>query len=266
MYKHLLVGIAAAALAACETDNASNTGYRDTTTTTTTRQGDTGTRGTRPMDTSQQRQNQTYPQQQGGMTQQGMSQQTDATFAQQAALSGLAEIELGRLAQQRASSDAVRQFADHIVNDHTRANADLKQLARNQGITLPADLDQQHRQLLDTLSRQRGQDFDRQFVQQMIDDHQQAVNLFDTEARTGQNSELRAWAAHTVPVLRDHLRMAQDLQNQINMGGAGGTNQPGINQPQFNQPGMNRPDTPPHGDTMPSGDANRPGGGSGAPR
>ncbi len=134
----------------------------------------------------------------------------DRTFIQEAAHGGLAEVELGKLAGEKASSADVKQFAQRIVQDHGRANDELKTLAQNKDITLPNDLDATHKATKDRLEKLSGAAFDRAYMQEMVQDHEKDVREFRKQAQSAQDADLKAWAAKTLPTLEQHFKMAQE--------------------------------------------------------
>jgi putative membrane protein len=144
----------------------------------------------------------------------------DRKFATTAAMSGMAEVELGRLAAERGASDAVKQFGQRMVDDHSKANDELKQWATTAGVTLPTALDAKHQAVVAKLNRLSGAAFDRAYAQQMVKDHTKAVQLFQREADRGTDAGLKTFASATLPTLQEHLRMARSL----NAGGSGGHN------------------------------------------
>src|SRR5512140_2380360 len=95
---------------------------------------------------------------------------SDQVFVKKAAVGGMAEVELGTLAKDKASSDQVKQFANRMVTDHGKANDELKTLAQNKNITLPTDLDAKHKAVRDRLSKLSGEQFDRAYMQAMLKD------------------------------------------------------------------------------------------------
>jgi len=137
----------------------------------------------------------------------------DRKFIMDAARGGLAEVELGKLAAQRASS--VKQLGQRLADDHSKANEELKNLAQQKGVTLPADLDAKHKQLRDRLAKLSGADFDRAYVNEMVRDHQKDVSEFKKEATRAKDSDLKAWADKTLPTLEDHLKQVQQVQAQV---------------------------------------------------
>jgi putative membrane protein len=135
----------------------------------------------------------------------------DRKFVMEAAMGGMAEVELGRLAAERGSSDAVKQFGQRMVDDHSRANSELMQLASGKGITLPTTLDAKHQALVTRMSRLSGAAFDRAYAREMVKDHQKTVALFQREATRGADTDLKAFAQTTLPTLQEHLSMARAL-------------------------------------------------------
>jgi putative membrane protein len=146
----------------------------------------------------------------------------DQAFAKEAAVGGMAEVELGNLAKQNAASADVKQFGDRMVTDHGKANDELKQWASQKNVTLPTDLDAKHKALKDRLSKLNGAAFDKAYMHEMVMDHQQDVAAFKKESTSGKDAELKAWAGKTLPTLQDHLKMAQDTATKVGAA-AGGT-------------------------------------------
>lgn len=132
-------------------------------------------------------------------------------FVQDAALGGMAEVELGKLATQKASSDAVKQFGQKMVDDHTKANDQLKEVASKQNIGIPDSLDSKHQSRIDKMSKLSGPDFDKAYVKDQLKDHKKDVSEFKNEAENGSNPNIKQFASTTLPVLQEHLNMVQDL-------------------------------------------------------
>lgn len=139
---------------------------------------------------------------------------TDRDFAMKAAQGGMAEVELGNLAQQRGSSAAVKDFGKKLVTDHTKANNDLKDIAVKDGITLPADVDAAHRKTIDRLSKLSGAQFDREFLKDAVKDHREDISEFEKQADKGTDPALKNFASSNLPTLRDHLSMAESAQGR----------------------------------------------------
>jgi putative membrane protein len=142
----------------------------------------------------------------------------DRGFVEKAAMGGMAEVELGNLAQQKASSAEVKQFAARMVEDHGKANDELKQLASSKGIPLPTALDRKHRSDMDRLGKLSGAEFDRAYMSHMLDDHKKDVAEFKKQATSGKDSDLKAFASKSVPVLEQHLQLAQKTNDSVKKG------------------------------------------------
>jgi putative membrane protein len=155
----------------------------------------------------------------------GMANMTsqDRDFVMDAAMGGMMEVELGRLAAQQGMSDAVKQFGQRMVDDHSQANSELMSLATSKGITLPTELDQKHRQHVTKLSAMSGADFDREYGKMMASDHRKDVSEFEKQSTRGTDADLKAFATKTLPTLQEHLRMAEALPG-ANRGAGGSMN------------------------------------------
>jgi len=138
----------------------------------------------------------------------------DKTFAEKAAQGGLAEVALGQLAAQNAASQQVKQFGQKMVTDHSQANQKLQQIAQSEHIQLPSALNSKDEALQRRLSGLKGSTFDAAYTQDMVKDHQQDIAEFRREAQSGQDPALKAFAQETLPVLEQHLQMAQTVSAQ----------------------------------------------------
>jgi putative membrane protein len=139
-------------------------------------------------------------------------EKVDQDFVMDVAKDSVFEIELGRLAQNKATNTDVKTFAETMVKDHTTASDELKGLAK--GITLPTSLDKGQQKKLDGL-RDEKDDFDRKYMKMMISAHKDAINLFEKESKKGKNTEIQAWANKMIPKLKEHLRMAEDTKRRL---------------------------------------------------
>ena len=133
----------------------------------------------------------------------------DARFLQKAAAHNHAEIELGRLAHKKAMREEVREFADRMVANHTKSNEEATTLASGTGIQLPTGPDDKHAKEMRKLEKLSGGDFDRAYMKSMLKDHHEDVESFKREAKTNKPNEVTEFASRTVPILIEHLRMAQ---------------------------------------------------------
>ena len=133
----------------------------------------------------------------------------DTKFVQEAAEGGLAEVELGKLAQDKAIHAEVQDFAKTMVEDHTNANAELKTIANANGVELPGAIDRKHQKLMDKLSKLSGGDFDREYMEHMVRDHKHDVKAFRKEAKAKEDSPVKVFAQNTLPTLEGHLMAAE---------------------------------------------------------
>jgi putative membrane protein len=138
----------------------------------------------------------------------------DERFVKNVAGDNLAEVELGQMAVTKASSDQVKTFAQRMVDDHGKANDELKALVSSKNITLPAMVDAKHKAAHDRLSKLSGAAFDRAYMREMVAGHQVAVNAFRTESRIGKDADIKAWAAKTLPTIEEHLKMARETSGR----------------------------------------------------
>lgn len=139
--------------------------------------------------------------------------QEDQQFLKEAVQGGMAEVQMGRLASQKGQSEAVKQLGQKLVQDHTKANQELKQLASKKGVTLTSEPGTEHKGALDHLRSLQGQEFDKAFTQHAVQDHQKDIQKFE-KASQSQDPEIKAFAAKTLPVLKQHLQMAKSADTQ----------------------------------------------------
>jgi putative membrane protein len=151
----------------------------------------------------------------------GMGNMTpqDRDFIMDAAMGGMMEVELGRVAAQQGMSAEVKQFGQRMVDDHSQANSELMSLASSKGITLPTELDAKHREHVTKMSGMTGADFDREYSKMMLSDHRKDVSEFEKESTRGTDADLKAFATKTLPTLQEHLRMAEALPGAKGAGG-----------------------------------------------
>jgi len=140
-----------------------------------------------------------------------MSGSPDRLFMVQTAYINIGEVKAGQLAQTRAVNANVRDYSQHMIASHSRANMALKRLAARKGVRLPADTDLKHRAMGNRLAKLSGAPFDRSYMNAMVMGHQKAIALFQNEANGGRDPQVRAWAGKMLPTLHQHLRMAQQL-------------------------------------------------------
>lgn len=136
----------------------------------------------------------------------------DKKFVKDSALGGMTQVELGKLAAQKASSEAVKQFGQHMVDDHSKANDQLKQLAGKSKIEVPAALDSKHQSRVDKLAKLSGPEFDKAYLKSEVKDHERDVDDFKSEANYGSDPNIKLFAMQTLPTLQEHLSAVKDLK------------------------------------------------------
>ena len=135
----------------------------------------------------------------------------DLAFMNAAAPGGMAEVELGKLAAGKAENAEVKAFAQKMVEDHSKAGEDLKQLAAQKKVSLPPDLMPAHTQLMEKLSKLSGAEFDKEYVKAMVADHNKDVTAFESASKTAGDADLKAFATKTLPTLKMHLEMINGI-------------------------------------------------------
>ncbi|MCU7525314.1 MAG: DUF4142 domain-containing protein [Ignavibacteria bacterium] len=136
-------------------------------------------------------------------------------FVTDAASGGMMEVELGTMAVQNASSQEVKDFGRRMIDDHSKANDELKSIAAKENIPVPAALKDENRDDVDKLSKLSGSDFDKEYMDMMVKDHKKDIKNFEDMAQNAQSPELKQFAQKTLPTLRQHLKMAQDIQDKM---------------------------------------------------
>jgi len=145
-----------------------------------------------------------------------MVNQNDVDFAVKAADAGLAEIELGKLAQEKASDPRIRDFAKKMVNDHQEANDELMTIASRYQITLPPVISEDHVDKQHSLREKTGVGFDNDYMDMMVRDHDKVVTLFEDASEDVRNSDLQAFASRILPILKKHYEEAKAIRDSIN--------------------------------------------------
>lgn len=145
----------------------------------------------------------------------------DREFMLKAAGGGLYEVEVSRLALQKAQSPDVKKYADMLVKHHTKANDELKVLATAKPLRLPSAMPDGKKAKMDALAKKSGAEFDRDYVTMVgVDDHRADIELFEEEIKTGRDTEVKAFAVRTLPVLKQHLAGAEAMARSGKFGDA----------------------------------------------
>jgi putative membrane protein len=135
----------------------------------------------------------------------------DESFYKDAAEGGLAEVQLGQMAQDKGQSTAVKDFGRMMVQDHTAANEKLKSVAVGRGVELPASPGVSQMATKTKLQVLTGDSFDKSYIKSMVEDHKDTIKLFQKEAQSGQDPNARAFAQATLPTLQTHLKKIQSI-------------------------------------------------------
>jgi putative membrane protein len=139
----------------------------------------------------------------------------DTTFMKKAADGGMAEVALAKLAQTKSSNAEVKAFAEKLEQDHTKANDELKTLAQSKNVTLPSTMSKMHQAKEDKLSKLSGAAFDRAYIADMLADHKKDVAEFERQSTQATDPDVKAFAAKTLPTLKDHLQQVQQLSKTV---------------------------------------------------
>ncbi|MDX5348050.1 MAG: DUF4142 domain-containing protein [Hymenobacteraceae bacterium] len=136
-------------------------------------------------------------------------------FMTKAASGGMMEVELGKMAQEKAQTQEVKDFGAMMVKDHSAANEELKQLAAQKNITLPDSMSEGHMDHVKELREKTGMDFDKAYMSLMVEDHQEDVEMFEEAANNMQDADVKAFASKTVTTLRQHLDKAKQVKEKV---------------------------------------------------
>jgi len=139
----------------------------------------------------------------------------DEAFIKKAAAGGMAEVQLGKLAQDKGGDQKVKEFGERMVKDHSAANDELKQIASSKGVSLPGQMDPESQKTYDRLQKMDGAQFDRSYISDMVSDHHKDIAAFENEAKNGKDADVKAFARKTLPTLKEHLRMAESDHKSV---------------------------------------------------
>ena len=171
-----------------------------------------------PMSPSQQQMNDQRGAQDSGVGNQQMEKMEararDSTFVSNALAGNLAEVQLGQLAVQKSSDPQVKQFAQHMIDDHTKLSNDMKLAAEQLGVPAPTHLDKKNQKTVEKLSALSGTEFDRAYMKEMVKDHKRDLQDFKGAAASSQNPALKMAADHGAQVISAHLKQAEQITRQ----------------------------------------------------
>jgi putative membrane protein len=144
----------------------------------------------------------------------------DKHFMKEAMEGDMAEIKLAQLAQQKASSDQVKQFAQRMIDDHTKLDAQMKPMAQQFGVEAPTDLSAKHKAVETKLQGLSGAQFDQEYMKAMVSDHREDDQAFQREQTQAKDTELKNAVSQAEPIIAEHLRMAQDAEKSLKGNGS----------------------------------------------
>jgi putative membrane protein len=139
----------------------------------------------------------------------------DRTFIAKAAMGGMAEVELGQLAKDKAESQDVKDFASRMVEDHGKANDELKGLADQKNVKFPTTIDKAHRSAKSMLEKTTGAAFDKAYMRDMVKDHTKDVAEFKKAVDHAKDPDLKSWIEKTLPTLEEHLKQAKEVAEKV---------------------------------------------------
>lgn len=139
----------------------------------------------------------------------------DKDFVTTAGKGGKAEVELAQDAVSHATNPDVKAFAQKLIEDHTKANTDLGQIAASKGVTIPSEAEAKMKEAKERIEKLTGKTFDEAFVKQMVEDHKSTIKLFEDESKAAADPDIKKFAESTLPTLREHLKKAEGLEKTV---------------------------------------------------
>jgi putative membrane protein len=139
----------------------------------------------------------------------------DKEFVTMAGMGGLAEMQMGKLALEKASSAGVKAFAQRMVTDHSKSNAEIAEFATTKGLALATELSGDPKSALEHISSLSGAEFDKAYMTHMVEDHEKVVAAFDKASTSATDADLKAWAGRTLPTLKEHLELAKQTARKV---------------------------------------------------
>ncbi len=139
----------------------------------------------------------------------------EINFVKEAATGGIMEMELGKMAADKGKNQQVKDFGNMMVTDHSQANDNLKDIASKKNIDVPASLTEDQRKDVDKLSKKSGSDFDKAYVDMMVDDHKKDVIAFKKASGKLTDNDLKNFATNTLPTLQKHLDAIQNIKTKM---------------------------------------------------
>jgi putative membrane protein len=177
----------------------------------------------------------------GAATAEAMVGRQDHEFLTKAAQSGMAEVQVAKLAQEKATSEDVKQFAKDLEQAHSKANEELQKLAEQKGVSLPTDIGK-HEKMVTKLNGLSGEKFDKEFAKMQVSHHKKDISEFKKHSGRSMDSDVKAFADAQLPVLQQHLQQAEQVAGS---GTRARQAEPGTTSPSSSNPtGVSEPPTP----------------------
>src|SRR5499427_4601892 len=140
---------------------------------------------------------------------------SEKEFMANAARGGMMEVQLGNLAEQKASSNDVKQFGERMSTDHSQLGQKLQQLASNLNFTLPQELNPEQQNVVSRLEKLAGKAFDREYMREMVSDHVKDISEFERAASQATNADIKQFITEALPTLREHLKSAREISAKL---------------------------------------------------
>ncbi len=156
----------------------------------------------------------------GGASMSKSNMKPDERFVKEAASGGMAEVKLGKLAEEKGANEAVKNFGARMVQDHSKADDQLKSAASQSNMNVPEKIDAQDEATYNRLSKLSGAAFDREYAKLMVTDHTHDIAAFRSEALHGENSSIKEFASQTLPTLQEHLKLARNMEKSVSTSAA----------------------------------------------
>ena len=148
-----------------------------------------------------------------GKSEESGKSSVDAKFIKKAANGGMTEVELGKIAAKNGQKDDVKSFGERMVKDHGKANDDLKSVASKMNVNVPEKVNAKHQAMIDKFSKMSADSFDAAYVKEMVKDHKNDIAEFESAQNEVKNEDLKKFISDTIPVMKEHLEMAEKMQN-----------------------------------------------------
>jgi putative membrane protein len=142
-----------------------------------------------------------------------MADTADASFATKAAIGGMTEIELSKVAAQKTTNTKIKDFANMMITDHTAAGNKLADIAKSKNIPLPAEPDSAHKTVIATISAKTGKDFDKAYVDQMVIDHKMTIDMFKQCETMVKDTAFKGFITTTLPTIQHHYDAIKALKS-----------------------------------------------------